>query len=245
MTTNEDFREKFYKNYYEQQASRSGSIDVREKSQDDHRNFKKEVLPHLPDDKNARILELGCGYGSLLLFLANHGYTNAIGIDVSTDQAEVANDLGVEVQVADVFSFLQNTAEQFDVIIGFDLIEHFDKPILVELLELINSKLKPDGLVLFRTPNIDAPMGSTYAYGDFTHGVVLNAHSARQLILATGYKQVQVLPSNIQVSNPVKEMVRIWFFFWLKFRLKLQLFATGKSTQGVVFTPNLVIVAKS
>lgn len=243
MSTNEDFRQKFYENYYERQASRSGDANVRTKAAADGHFFRREVLPNLPADRTCKILELGCGYGSMLQFLDGQGYKDVTGVDVSADQAAAASKLGVEVVVADVFEYLQQIETKYDVIVAFDLIEHFDKPVLVELLELINSRLNPGGTVIFRTPNIDAPMGTTYAYGDFTHGVILNAHSAVQLMLATGSKMVDVQESHIHVGG-FKEVIRSIVWAMLKIQMRLWLFATGKSTKGVVLTPNLIIVAK-
>ena len=49
-----------------------------------------------------------------------------------------------------------------------DIIEHFTKNELVELLSLIKNKLNPGGKAIFRTPNLDAPLTTVFANGDFT-----------------------------------------------------------------------------
>src|SRR5437868_2611446 len=44
----------------------------------------------LPDRKDAAILDLACGYGRLLFFFKERGYTNVTGVDISPSQIAVA-----------------------------------------------------------------------------------------------------------------------------------------------------------
>src|SRR5262245_34262370 len=44
------------------------------------------ISRHFPADRNAAILELGCGYGALLYFAREAGYHNIRGIDGSPSQ---------------------------------------------------------------------------------------------------------------------------------------------------------------
>ena len=39
--------------------------------------FRKRFARHLPAERNARILDLGCGYGEFLCFLQRAGYRQA------------------------------------------------------------------------------------------------------------------------------------------------------------------------
>jgi hypothetical protein len=49
----------------------------------------------LPADKNARILDAGCGSDSLVWWMPKRGYERSGGIDVSAEQVQIANALGV------------------------------------------------------------------------------------------------------------------------------------------------------
>jgi len=71
----------------------------------------------------------------------------------------------------DVFSFLKNTDKVYDVICAFDLLEHFHKDELLDLLGLIHSRLTLGGIFVFRTPNGEGPFVGRYRYGDFTHEI--------------------------------------------------------------------------
>ena len=50
------------------------------------RIYRAAFGPHLPADRDAKILDLGCGCGYFLHFLRTEGYTNVLGIDSSADQ---------------------------------------------------------------------------------------------------------------------------------------------------------------
>jgi 2-polyprenyl-3-methyl-5-hydroxy-6-metoxy-1,4-benzoquinol methylase len=239
-----EYRKVLYANYHTTQSGRASltsaeSLFLREK-----RQFESEILPLLHSvSKSARIFDMGCGSGSLLKGLKEAGYTNLIGMDLSEEQVNMAHEFGVsEVVLGDAMQFFRGSEEQFDIITGMDIIEHFTKDELVELLQLIQSKLKKGGMAIFRTPNMDAPIATAFAIGDFTHENYLNASSAEQVMLSCGFVDVNVKPSFMRVNGFLKEGLRSVFYRLLSLRLKFQLFATARSTQKVLFTPNLLII---
>src|SRR2546428_3513160 len=87
------------------------------------------IRRHFPRDRNAVVLELGCGHGALLYALHKAGYKGARGVDWAGEQVRAAHDLGIPgVQEGDVMHALAETAtSSVDVVIAFDLIEHFTK----------------------------------------------------------------------------------------------------------------------
>jgi len=85
-------------------------------------------------------------------------------------------------------------------------------------------------------------VASAFALGDFTHENYLNASSAQQVMLSCGYQDVAILPSTMRVQGLFKEIIRRITYDWLELILKLQLFATARSTRNILFTPNLIIV---
>ena len=239
------YRDQFYKNYYQTQASRYTEATEGDKIAQAEKTLTMEVLPLLPSDKEASILELACGHGTLLGLLQKRGYAKTCGIDISDDQVEKAKTRGVEnVHRADIQTFLASNPDTYDVIIGIDIIEHFTKSELLNLLESIKEHLKPGGKVIFRTPNCDAPLGSTFFLGDFTHEIYLNYFSAEQVMLAMGFNNIKIGESYLGVSNPVKNFFRAIFWFKLKLLCKLVLFASARSSKKVLFTPNLIISAE-
>lgn len=239
-----EYRKVLYANYHTTQSGRASLTSAEALFLREKRQFESEILPLLQSvSKSARIFDMGCGSGSLLKGLKEAGYTNVIGMDLSEEQVTMAHEFGVsEVVLGDAMQFFRSSEEQFDVITGMDIIEHFTKDELVELLQLIQSKLKKGGMAIFRTPNMDAPIATAFAIGDFTHENYLNASSAEQVMLSCGFVDVNVKPSFMRVNGFLKEGLRGIFYRLLSLRLKFQLFATARSTQKVLFTPNLLIV---
>ena len=131
------YRERFYKEYYRSQAGRSNHrVNIQEKLRIDERLFRKEVVALIDKPKDARILDMGCGYGSLVYTLLKAGYKNTIGIDLSEEQIKVAKQLGIqEVMLGDLRDHLGANKETYDIITGMDIIEHFDKDEVIELLD--------------------------------------------------------------------------------------------------------------
>jgi 2-polyprenyl-3-methyl-5-hydroxy-6-metoxy-1,4-benzoquinol methylase len=240
-----DFRDKLYEKYFETQNGRRLNKSLAEKIRENWYQLRNEILPLLPPDKSTKILDIGCGFGEWLMLLNEQGYTNCQGVDISPEQVETAKSLGlVNVQVANVFEYLENHSGTFSCITGIDIIEHFSKDELVHLLELIRGSLAPGGIAIFRTPNMDGLLASVYAFGDFTHQCLLNYSSAQQIGYSCGYQTVDVLPSFIYVNGALKELIRRFLWFGYRLRARIILFATGRSSKGVLFTPNLLMVVK-
>lgn len=236
------YRELLYNDYFNSQSGRTFHLDIQKKLITDSRTLNKEILPFLPSDKNAAILDMGCGFGSLIYTLKQNGYKNLKGIDLSAGQVKVAHEIGLnEIELQDLLPYLKSHPATFDVITGIDIIEHFSKDELVEVLTCVKNALKPNGIAIFRTPNLDAPFASLFSNGDFTHENYINYSSANQLMLSMGFKDIIVKDSVMEASGFAKEMFRKFTWFFMKSFIKLLLFSTARTTRAMVFSPNLVI----
>jgi cyclopropane fatty-acyl-phospholipid synthase-like methyltransferase len=130
------------------------------------------------------------------------------------------------------------------LIVGLDIIEHFTKNELIDFLLNVKKCLNPGGKAIFRTPNMDAPQTSVYAYGDISHEVFLNKSSALQVTSAVGFKKVEVFGGLVRNTNPIKEVIRRIGWWKYKTFKKTVLFFTARTWHNVVFEPNLIIVAE-
>src|SRR5437763_12377600 len=81
----------------------------------------------LPADKDAAVLDLACGAGRLLDFFKRRGYQRIAGVDVSPDQVRLARQVVPDVHQENVLDFLARCHEEFDLITGLDIVEHFRK----------------------------------------------------------------------------------------------------------------------
>lgn len=237
-----DYRETLYSNYFNNHSGRGFENNAQERFNTQKRYFRREILPLLSLDANARIIDLGCGTGSLLSMLQEAGFTNVAGVDVSDAQLEVARQMGVhEVVKADINGYLRSHREMFDAITGIDIIEHLSKDELVALLKDVMEALKPGGCAVFRTPNADAPLSTLFGRGDFTHETHLNKSSAIQLMRSVGFVNVKVTSGLIFIENPLKEWIRKVIWACTRFRLKWMLFGSGRTWHEVEFGPNILI----
>jgi 2-polyprenyl-3-methyl-5-hydroxy-6-metoxy-1,4-benzoquinol methylase len=239
------YRKILYSAYHQTQAGRSQLKTGNQLLEEQKYYLKEEFALLLPPNKDAHVLDIGCGYGAFVSLMHDLGYLAAKGIDLSEDQINTGKSMGIKgLEVADLKDYLIRENRQWDCITGLDIIEHFNKDELVELLLLLKKSLKPEGLMLFRTPNADAAYSSLFASGDFTHECILNKSSALQLFNACGF-HTEVMPSFMGGPSRLKEMIRkiLWNLHLLQIRLVL--FATGRTWHQAVFSPNIIILARS
>lgn len=207
--------------------------------------FRQMIRRHFPSNRNVSILELGCGHGALLYALHQAGYSNAIGVDGSSEQVAAAQRLGVQgVSEGGVIEALHETPDASqDVVIAFDLIEHFTKPELIDLIDDVHRVLKPGGRWIIHVPNAESPFGSRMRYGDFTHEIAFTRLSLTQVLLSSGFTQVSCFEDR-PVPHGLKSLVRAGL--WAMIRASLLFFLaveTGVFDRNAVFSQNLLAVA--
>ena len=87
--------------------------------------YRAEVLPLLPENRNARILEVGCGAGHLIRFLAERGYGRVGGVELDRGLCEMArNNVGDKaefIEHGDALAFLASRRDRFDAVIALDV----------------------------------------------------------------------------------------------------------------------------
>lgn len=162
--------------------------------EDKLKQFEHNYLKYLPNDKNSFMLDIGPGYGCMLLLWKRLGYKNYVSVDISPEVVEFCNRKGVgEVKlITDLSEFLEDKTEAFDFICMVEVIEHIEKNKIPEICSLMKKSLKPGGRVLVETPNMGAPSGSLLRYYDFTHEIGFTSHSLFQLLTSVGFSDTQV-----------------------------------------------------
>ncbi|MBW2231212.1 MAG: class I SAM-dependent methyltransferase [Deltaproteobacteria bacterium] len=113
--------------------------------------------------KPGRVLDIGCGTGLFLSVARRRGW-EPYGIDESVEATDYARGhFGLDPWVGDFESFA-GTGEQFDLVTGWDVIEHSRDP--VSLLHAARQCLVGDGILSLSTPNqrsiLDLVAGAMY-----------------------------------------------------------------------------------
>lgn len=203
------------------------------------------VSRHFPAEREAQVLDIGCGHGALLHFAREQGYQNVAGVDVSPQQVALAGQLGIQgVEEGDLLASLrQRPAASLDVVVAFDVIEHFTKDELLDLVDAVAHVLKPGGRWLIQAPNGESPFCGAIRFGDMTHEQAFTRSSLDQLLRASGFASVRCFET-APVPSGFKGAVRL--VAWKCIRAVLRLWSlseTGDTGRDAVFTRNLLAVA--
>ena len=203
----------------------------------------ERYLPFLTSlSSSASILELGCGHGRILNYLHQEGFTNARGIDISEEQVALAVAQRLNAERADVFEYLAKYNASLDCMIAIDFVEHFTKDELVRLFTLIQTALKPGGIVLLQTVNGEGLFPRQIIYGDLTHMTVLTPGSMSQLLRSTGFTAIQFAecaPIARGLSGGVRSLL------WRTIKLGANVIRTIESgKRQKIWTENFITAAR-
>lgn len=164
----------------------------------------------LPKNKNAPVLDIGCGDGSILYALKELGYTNLQGIDLDSDAVETCKNRGIPCVKADIFEW--GGENKYEFIMMNHVLEHLPKDSIISTLCYIKDFLMLDNGQLFvRTPNAQANTGCYWLYEDFTHNLLFTGGSLLYVFKRSGFKNIRLidqygLESGRRVFRPIKRL---------------------------------------
>jgi len=235
-------RERLYRKYRSNQSFISPDEERRQRAP----YLRRLIKTHFPSDRSARILDLGCGNGTLLYFLREGGYQNVSGVDTSPEQVEQARQLGFEeVKEADAFAFLKTAADSsFESVVAFDIIEHLTKPELLHLADEIYRILAPGGVWIIHAPNAEGFFSGRVRYSDLTHEQAFTPLSVDQLARAAGFGTSECF-EDAPVAHGLKSAARLLVWKVERGLLRILLMAeTGDVGRTAVFSQNLLAVVR-
>jgi SAM-dependent methyltransferase len=130
-------------------------------------------LPYLQrfsGDESATVVDIGCGRGEWLRLLEQN-QIKAVGIDMNLAMVETCLEQGLSAHCLDAIDYLREQPEaSLAAITGFHIIEHLPFKILLSLFDAALRALRPDGLIIFETPNPEnLSVGACNFYFDPTH----------------------------------------------------------------------------
>ncbi len=238
----EDYKKKLYSKYVSTLNVHLYSGTAEESARKLTPSFEKYYAGFLPEAKSAHLLDLGCGDGTLLHWLERRGFSNAEGVDVSPEQIEVAKQLGIKrVSCEDLRVFLSKSNIKYDVIFLRDVLGHFSKMDIMDILSLACKSLKDGGWAIIKTPNAESPFSGQLRYGDFTHDVSFTRTSLQQVASAAGFKRVEVYPTP-PVVHGVKSALRFALWQIIELCLRFYRLVDAGSREGI-FTQNVIAAA--
>ncbi len=147
------------------------------------------LVPMLPADRQAPILDIGSGGGGFLLAAHRAGYTAVAGVDVSSQQVECCRRLGFsDVECVSGVEYLSRPGPRFAAIVMADVLEHLTKAEALAIPRLAFDRLLPGGRFIVRVPNLSNPMNLRTRYADLTHEVGFTLESLAQLLRSADFE---------------------------------------------------------
>jgi O-antigen chain-terminating methyltransferase len=190
----------------------------------------------------ATILEIGCGPGYFLQYLAGKGFGAVRGVDISAEQVALARERGVTAEVRDVHEELRDRRGELDLIVALDVVEHFSKEENLRLFAAMRAALRPGGLILLQTPNGEALMPGPNIHGDLTHLTIFTANSLGQILRRTGFHEAAFFETG-PVPKNVAGCVRLCVWRIARFIAGVVRFAECGSRQRI-WTQNIICRAR-
>lgn len=187
----------------------------------------------------ARVLDLACGAGALVLRLQKAGF-RLTACDLVADKLQVRSDVTF-IQANLNEDFALKLGDAFDAIVASEIIEHLENP--RHFLREIRKLLKPNAPLIISTPNIDSPLSkaifirtgrhrwfSDADYEESGHITPLSEISLRRALAETGFEVESASSGGSLPSSG-----------WWKMRLLARLLATIATGQAGEI---LIVMAK-
>lgn len=132
------------------------------------RDKKAHIAAKLHLKPGQRVLDIGCGWGGMALYLNRVADVDVLGVTLSEEQLKVARRRAEEAGVADRVRFelidYRNLTGQFDRIVSVGMFEHVGPPHYARFFAKCRSLLAEDGVMLLHTIGRMGKPGTTDAF---------------------------------------------------------------------------------
>ncbi len=203
----------------------------------------REYRAVLPPNKDAKILDIGCGDGWFAAACRELGYINVGVADFDIRRKTYILDWGVTfVRIEkDIGETLSQHPEEFDFIHMSHVIEHVPKYSLLWMGDAIYQALKENGTVYLRTPNMEGPVPSSSYYVTLGHEYGFCGSNLTQWLDICEFDEIRLIRP-IPGSSLKQKMGAIfrWPFLAIS-RIKHRLFGVN---QGGQFETELIVSAR-
>ena len=217
--------------------------------------YRRILAPFVPKDRDAHILDVGCGMGFALSTLLSLGFQNIAGFDCDEGQVRACKQAGLNVGLVEseqTISYLRARPRTFDFILSLDVLEHIPNDTVLEVVSSISSALKPEGRFLCSVPNANSAIAERWRYNDWTHHNSFTEHSLDFLLFNGGFGKIEIYPEEFLVRPkhawlPVGGARHWWLFKFFRTWRRLEMMAELGPAQGrlVPLSLNLLATAEN
>lgn len=125
------------------------------------RNKYEHIARKLALQPQETLLDVGCGWGGMLIYAAQKHDIRGIGITLSENQYKYANrriaELGLQDQITVLHQDYRQIKGEFDKVVSIGMFEHVGKKFIPAFLRKLADRLKPGGMGLLHTIGKDIP----------------------------------------------------------------------------------------
>ena len=105
------------------------------------------------DGRRRRLLDVGCGWGSMAIHAATHHDVDVVGVTISNEQAALARERVAAAGMADrveirIQDYREVADGPFDAISSIGMAEHVGKKRMVQYFEGLHAQLRPGGRMM-------------------------------------------------------------------------------------------------
>ena len=159
-TPSQEEIEAFYKNEFystERPNFNDSQLAVQQKDQDFYNFWRDFIIATVEQDAGKKInsfncFDIGCGWGGLMRYAAEHYGVSCVGISISKEQTKWAReyfkDFPCEIEIIDYRDFKDDTG--FDYVTCIEMTEHVGPKNYNIFYEKVHSLLKPQGKFLLQ-----------------------------------------------------------------------------------------------
>lgn len=116
---------------------------------------KAHIAAKLRLEPGQRVLDIGCGWGGLALYLNRVANVDVLGVTLSKEQLDLARQRAAEAGVSDRVKFelmdYRDLTGEFDRIVSIGMLEHVGPPFYRGFFRKCRELLKPYGIALIHT----------------------------------------------------------------------------------------------
>jgi cyclopropane-fatty-acyl-phospholipid synthase len=152
----------FYRQYLDESLTYSCAYFRSEKDSLDQAQQQKyeHICRKLRLTAGETLVDIGCGWGGMLLYAARHYGVKGLGCTLSVSQAEYVKEKaaleGLEGKIKIIREDYRNMEGQFDKFVSIGMFEHVGKRYIPTFMEKTKSILKPGGMGLLHTVGKEA-----------------------------------------------------------------------------------------
>jgi cyclopropane-fatty-acyl-phospholipid synthase len=140
-------------------ADPSDSLETAQSQKKDH------IAAKLLLEPGQRVLDIGCGWGGMALYLAKQFEVEVVGVTLSEEQHAIAcrraKEAGLDSRVRFELQDYRHLTERFDRIVSVGMFEHVGAARYDEYFGRMNDLLTPDGVMLLHSIGRMSPPGTT------------------------------------------------------------------------------------